>query len=563
MLTITNFYDEIHQRNALFLKPSDTFMSSFVSNSKQINIQFMIDISGSMLDNLKHCRVTKYEIVRRSLNNILDYFMSLSLEGQKICFSLSTFNSEVSHVIMDTYVTLENINELKSQIDTIAVFGNTNITSSLNYCNQWLQSKSICENANNFVIFITDGYHSKRCEIHNLIETFSQFDNSRYYSIGLGVSGEYDHELMSKLFANFTGCPNAESINDNIIGSVFSRTTSILSNVKISFSENVFNIKTSLNKIDNYYYVDKIDLSTKIPFSFTLVENNYMYVEGIDTNGNQVNCQFDLNNNVIQKSVVLFDKYFDAETEYLSIIEKSESNNTCRLKLDALLLELNNTVKTILTTLDELQPFYLNLISKINNFISNIESVFVRNLNDEEFKHWLQLGSVALRHASANVIVPQLSRQASITMTKQYSMHTNIPMPSSLKRGLNVRHTSAPLERVINPISRKLSTVIEESMCKICYSNPIQVVSLPCKHATSCLDCVRHMNDCPICRVKVVSGKELKIGSKCVKCNSHQPNILFLPCAHVIVCEECVDKKTTTLCNSCGKNFTSYCKLFV
>jgi hypothetical protein len=440
-----------------------------------------------------------------------------------------------------------------------------------------LASKSTIIDTTNIIIFVTDGYHSQRDEIPELIENFTKSGpeyNNNFYSIGLGISGDYDHELMSKLFINFAGCPDAESVSDNIIQSAFAGTSTILKFVKINFSDNVTDIKTSLSMTDGNYVVDKLDLSTKIPFYFKMSNDSpgFIIISGVNTTGTTVTYSFSLGENLFEASNVnLFKKYFELEKEYLSIIENSESQVACKLQLEALNLIISDIIKTQHLILDELSPFYSNLKTKITNFITNINGVHVTQLDDNEFKHWLHLGSVAIRHASSNVVVPNLSRQTSVKMTETinrsqsvYTDDQSLIQPVPLKRDTNLRQLSAPLPRPPKPILRHmLSTISEESMCKICYSNPIQVMSLPCKHVTSCIECIRHMNVCPICRIKVESGKELKIRGNCYRCKSNIPNILFLPCSHVIVCEDCVTKKESTLCNKCGQSFSSYCKLYV
>lgn len=564
MLTITNFNNHVCHQRAIIIKPSDEFLTSFITASSITNVLFMIDNSGSMGDRLRDSSFTKHMMVKQSLQTVLDYFLALSIQGNLINCSISTFNSHLNHISTDIHINDENIIELKHNVNTINVLGGTDISRALEYCNQWLQEKSLdSEKSNNIVIFITDGYHSQRDEIPELIDNFTKYDTSKYYSVGLGISGDYDHELMGKLFTNFVGCPNQESVSDNVIRSAFSGTSTILKNVQISFSDNITEIKTSLKKIDNHYVIDKLDLSTKIPFYFKVNDNlpTNLTIIGSDTHNVQNVYNFDLNKNFVENQYTnLFEKYFELEQEYLQIIEHSESQISCKLQLDALNVILANIIKNNQEYLGELLPFYSNLVSKINNFIANIGGIHVTQLNDNEFKHWLHLGSVAIRHASSNVVVPNLSRQTSVSMTRsinrtQSEYPRDLPIPK-LHRRTSLRQLSIPLPHM-------LSTISEESMCKICFANPIQVMSLPCKHVTSCIECVRHMNKCPICRVTIESGKELNAREKCFKCGLHIPNILFLPCSHVVVCEDCVTKKVSTICNKCGEYFNSYCKLYV
>jgi Mg-chelatase subunit ChlD len=52
MLTIANFINSKDNNRAVFVKPSDDYLSSFTSSTGMINVLFMIDNSGSMGERL-------------------------------------------------------------------------------------------------------------------------------------------------------------------------------------------------------------------------------------------------------------------------------------------------------------------------------------------------------------------------------------------------------------------------------------------------------------------------------------------------------------------------------
>ena len=48
-------------------------------------------------------------------------------------------------------------------------------------------------------------------------------------------------------------------------------------------------------------------------------------------------------------------------------------------------------------------------------------------------------------------------------------------------------------------------TSIEEKQCKICMTNRMKVLFLPCRHLLSCSTCSKQCNSCPVCRKNISS----------------------------------------------------------
>lgn len=40
-------------------------------------------------------------------------------------------------------------------------------------------------------------------------------------------------------------------------------------------------------------------------------------------------------------------------------------------------------------------------------------------------------------------------------------------------------------------------------LCKVCFERPNDVVLFPCKHQFACMECVKHLPECGICRAKI------------------------------------------------------------
>lgn len=56
-----------------------------------------------------------------------------------------------------------------------------------------------------------------------------------------------------------------------------------------------------------------------------------------------------------------------------------------------------------------------------------------------------------------------------------------------------------------NPGSCSNSSGSLSGICKICYTNSIELVFLPCGHSVSCLSCAQRLYNCPCCRATITT----------------------------------------------------------
>jgi hypothetical protein len=47
--------------------------------------------------------------------------------------------------------------------------------------------------------------------------------------------------------------------------------------------------------------------------------------------------------------------------------------------------------------------------------------------------------------------------------------------------------------------------------CKICLSEPLEIMVLPCNHITSCSSCIQHLQYCVVCRGRIAETKRVYI----------------------------------------------------
>lgn len=100
--------------------------------------------------------------------------------------------------------------------------------------------------------------------------------------------------------------------------------------------------------------------------------------------------------------------------------------------------------------------------------------------------------------------LPQRDDLATQNVTNEPTHHNH---SQNLK---NSHHTPAYGELPTNPETDKVSQANSNcnsnnlsGICKICYTNPIELVFLPCGHSISCLSCSQSLYSCPYCRATI------------------------------------------------------------
>ena len=135
------------------------------------------------------------------------------------------------------------------------------------------------------------------------------------------------------------------------------------------------------------------------------------------------------------------------------------------------------------------------------------------NRKNEEKAGWLQSTAnwFVIIEAVIN-IVSHLTRMYS--HYNEITKENNIPSDSNnnnpqQENENNMRSPAYPL----NP-PNDVETDIESEACKVCLTNKIQTINLPCGHLVFCFSCcnnfiaTNYVHDCPICRQRI---KEIKI----------------------------------------------------
>ena len=79
-------------------------------------------------------------------------------------------------------------------------------------------------------------------------------------------------------------------------------------------------------------------------------------------------------------------------------------------------------------------------------------------------------------------------------------------MPSAAEKRKFLELQLSYKERKIEEIENENPRMKEDRICKICWSNQVGVVFLPCGHLISCVNCSPKLKDCPFCR-QFIKGK--------------------------------------------------------
>ena len=79
-------------------------------------------------------------------------------------------------------------------------------------------------------------------------------------------------------------------------------------------------------------------------------------------------------------------------------------------------------------------------------------------------------------------------------------------MPSAAEKRKFLELQLSNKKRKIEEIENENQWMKEDCICKICWSNQVGLVFLPCVHLVSCVNCSPKLKDCPFCR-QFITGK--------------------------------------------------------
>ncbi|KAE9522042.1 hypothetical protein AGLY_017562 [Aphis glycines] len=112
----------------------------------------------------------------------------------------------------------------------------------------------------------------------------------------------------------------------------------------------------------------------------------------------------------------------------------------------------------------------------------------------------------------------------------------------------------------------------ETILCKICYKERLEVMFIPCGHITACIQCSVALETCSICRQHIsvmmrvgvyTSSKDadssVRNTAMCVRCAEAPVQTVSIPCRHATTCDACT--KYDVKCSLCTQPV--YANLYV
>ena len=205
----------------------------------------------------------------------------------------------------------------------------------------------------------------------------------------------------------------------------------------------ISNIFTSVDKIIEYYNINKRRVISSRPIEFNNLSIDTIYI-------------------LKEKSSIGFD-------EFIILIK-----NITPFYITIIKLLMKNEILDI---------FQNNLIPETLNINTNL----VKKMLDENHYSFLLISNYQ------NILLQQQNSNPLIVLSNTKIANTNL--------------IATNLEEINNDRDYR-----EEITCKICFINKVNIVYIPCGHLY-CSDCDKQKtkNECPLCRVKIISKQTIFI----------------------------------------------------
>lgn len=98
----------------------------------------------------------------------------------------------------------------------------------------------------------------------------------------------------------------------------------------------------------------------------------------------------------------------------------------------------------------------------------------------------------------------QLNQELPPSVLQQNNQQSQ-PILQYYRPASNEPTSESPSQLSSNSSNSSNSSSSLNGICKICYSNAIELVFLPCGHSVSCLSCAQRLYSCPCCRATITT----------------------------------------------------------
>jgi hypothetical protein len=151
---------------------------------------------------------------------------------------------------------------------------------------------------------------------------------------------------------------------------------------------------------------------------------------------------------------------------------------------------------------------FIIIIKNITPFYITIIKLFKKNELSDIFEDIFNPKTVNINSNIARKMLDELNYMfLLIANNRDILFQPNISNISNVQNIINTKITPTNLEEVKNNHDYR-----DEITCKICFINKVNIVYIPCGHLY-CSDCDKQKtkNECPLCRVKIISKQTIFI----------------------------------------------------
>lgn len=430
----------------------------------------------------------------------------------KILSTLAGYEHQVEHSIL--YHTIQNIKC-------------SSITNFAKIIEGLKEIDAVDTELERISVVISDGHHTVDDETNISLSTITSVLEKQFdHAIGLG--NEYDRQLLEKIgknfhetqtenMFNFLNCDFFENSENFIVLPPDSFFVSFSEYKKVAcddmISDNTENIECMERGV--YQNTYKLNAVERVPND---TKKHYVFV--VDISGSMDDCFL---------SRVVESYYHDANYFY---DKTPPTEPTCIRFYD------ENPVVSVM-------KYSKNMYVQANNdeIIKTCFSLFNAEKSIEyDLEKLYKIANTVFKNQKFQRFVKKKYNQL-LTPGQQYLLNLlHEPIVSSSKR-------------------YRESYIYDDSeleICPICLNRHRKVL-FSCFHLVSCMECVQQLltsnkHECPICREPIKWLRECKFVSgsmRCTDCKKNCLNVLHLPCNHASLCTTCFEKEERLICTEC------------
>ena len=137
--------------------------------------------------------------------------------------------------------------------------------------------------------------------------------------------------------------------------------------------------------------------------------------------------------------------------------------------------------------LDEVQKIFIN-----QGFIEKDVRKAIQQINDKK------------EQVTLDAIHKELVARSAKKITQPGTSDENINCPVD-------KRNDEQKKKALEGVKKENNQLKERTFCKMCIENEVNVVFLPCRHMSSCLDCSYCVETCPICRDNIKGRVKVEI----------------------------------------------------